>query len=133
MLDDPDLNLMEQTETQRKQTLGDFVKRLKRRVKLEPKFKDDLYRFLNMRNTFVHNLSEAPGWDMEAPEGRVVARKFMTELAVRSITITAIFTTLFSVSAKDEYGGDLFKEGQEIEWQIVGILEKHIGATARKV
>src|SRR5206468_917726 len=103
VLDNPDLRLMEQSEFQRKQTLGDFLKRLKRRVKIEPTLKEKLHQFLNMRNAFVHNHSEIPGWDLKTEEGRDVAWKFLVELAGTSLAITGLFTTLFSASAKDEY------------------------------
>jgi hypothetical protein len=133
VLDDPDLKLMEQTEFERKQTLGDFVKKLKRRVKMEPNFKDKIHRFLSLRNTFVHNLSEVPGWDLKTEEGREVATAFLVELGYVSCAITCLFITLFAVSAKDDYGADLYEEAEERERQIVEMLEKNFGTMARKL
>jgi hypothetical protein len=133
ILDRPDLMLTEQSEFERKQALGDFLKRLKRRVKVEYGLKERLFRFLEMRNTFVHNLSEVPGWDLNTEEGRKVARMFLAELAVTAIAITLLFTTLFSVSAKDEYGKDLFTQEEKREHEMIELMEKHFGATARKI
>jgi hypothetical protein len=73
ILDRPDLNLAEQSQVKQKQTLGDFLKRLKRRVKLEYGLKERLFKFLEMRNKFVHNLSEVPGCD-------ALTMKFVTPL-----------------------------------------------------
>ena len=47
--------------------------------------------------------------------------------------MTSLFITVFSVSAKDDYGKDLFEEHEEAERQIMEILEMHFGATARKL
>ena len=100
VLDRPDLKLMEQTEIERKQTLGDFIRRLKKRVKIERTLKDKLYCFLNLKNTFVHNLSEVPGWDLKTERGRKVAWTFLMELIFISQATTALFGTLYNVSAR---------------------------------
>lgn len=133
ILDRPDLNLAEQSEVKQKQTLGDFLKRLKGRVKLEYGLKERLFKFLAMRNTFVHSLSEVPGWDLETEEGRKVARMFIGELAFTALAITSLFTTLFSVSAKDDLGVDLFKEDEKQIRERVEVLEKYFGTQARKI
>src|SRR5690349_415907 len=54
VLDDETVKLEDQSEPERKQTLGDFLKRLKRRVRLPVRVKDELYTFLRMRNQLVH-------------------------------------------------------------------------------
>src|SRR5262249_5041310 len=64
VFDDPRLRLMEQTEVERKKTLGELLKRLRQTVKIKPFVRDRLYHFLEMRNTFIHNISEVPGWDL---------------------------------------------------------------------
>jgi hypothetical protein len=95
VLDHPDLKLMEQAESERLRTLGSFLRKLKRRVKLEPTLKDKLYHFLRMRNTLVHNLNEIPGWDgLGTEEGQQAALKFSVELAFASLNVTALFGEL---------------------------------------
>ena len=81
---------MEQTAYDRKRTLGDLVRELRSRVKIEPGFKDKLYHFLNMRNALVHNLDEVPGWDLDTKKGREFATKFLVELFTLSAEIAGV-------------------------------------------
>jgi len=67
-------------EATRKQTLGFFLTELRKRVELNKSFDKDLESFLSMRNTFVHRLSDVPGWDVETQAGLMAAHKFLTEL-----------------------------------------------------
>jgi hypothetical protein len=120
--------LMEQTEYERKRTLGDFLKELRRCARIEPKFNDKLWRFLKMRNTFVHNLSEVPGWNPTTEEGRKVATEFLAELLALALGVTGVSISLFTVSAREEFGEDLI-EGN----RLVSQLEEHFGSTARKI
>src|SRR6516164_2696970 len=73
VLDDEDVRLAEQSEPERKQTLGDFLKRLKKRVKLPVHFKEELYTFLRMRNQLVHEFDFKLGTD----EGRKASNLFI--------------------------------------------------------
>ena len=57
--------LMEQTESEQKRTLGKVLKELRKRATIERKFRNKLYRFWEMRNTFIHNLSGLPGLDLK--------------------------------------------------------------------
>jgi hypothetical protein len=120
--------LMELTEPERKKTLGDFLKELKTRTRLETAFKDKLYRFLKMRNTFIHNISELPGWDVKTDAGREKGIEFLAELLHLALTVTGVFTSLFAISARDELGEELF-EGN----RLVRLMEEHFGSTARKI
>ena len=97
VLDDPIVRLSEQNESARKQTLGDFLKKLKKRVKLDYDLKERLYDFLRMRNQFVHDLAEVPGWDLNTIEGRNTSQLFFTELTMEALYITALFTELHPV------------------------------------
>ncbi len=136
VLQDPTLTaakLLEQTEPERKRTLGDFLRGLKSRAKIEAKFKDKLYRFLRMRNTFVHNLSEVPGWNLRTKEGRKVATEFLIELTMLAFGVTGVFMSLFAVSTKEDFGKDLLREGSVEEKRLISILETHFGPTARKI
>lgn len=123
--------LMEQTEYERNRTLGAVLKELKSRARVKPKFKDKLYRFLKMRNTFVHNVNEAPGWNLSTDEGARVAAEFIVELLMLAFTVTGVFMCLFTVSAKEDLGEDLM-EGVEGR-QLIDLLEEHFGPTARKI
>jgi hypothetical protein len=133
VLDHPDLWLLEQSEFERKQTLGDFLKKLKRRVKVEPALKDGLYHFLKMRNTFIHDVAEVPGWDLASEQGRKIAMEFLVELAVASLAVTALFITTFHVGAKIDLGEDFSERAEESKRQIIEILEKQFGPLARKI
>ena len=133
ILDRPEQNLTEQSEVKQRQTLGDFLKRLKQRVKVEYGLKERLFKFLQMRNTFVHKLSEVPGLDLETEKGRAVARMFVGELCMTALFISMLFTTLFSVSAKDDLGADLFRDEDEQTQKMAAMLEKLLGEKARKI
>ena len=133
VLDRGDPKLFAQPENNQKQTLGDLLKRLKRQVRIEYDLKERLFEFLKMRNTFVHNLSEIPGWDLETKDGRMAAKLFLGELCFLALAISALFITLFVVSAKDEFGVDLHKDHPEDIRSRVALLEKHLGNKARKL
>src|SRR5262249_18436353 len=131
VLDDPELRLSEQSEPERKATLADFLKKLRRRVKLEPDFRESLYRFREMRNIFIHNLSEIPGWNILTADGRDIATKFLFELIFRSYAIAGVFMTLPAVSAKVDFNKDLFADADANERTLGEMLEKKFGSKAR--
>jgi hypothetical protein len=138
VLDNPNARLLEQSEPLRKQTLGDFLKKLKRRVNLPTQVKDKLYAFLKMRNQLVHDFSEIPGWNLRTEEGREAAELFLFELASAAISITGLCTAVFQVWARDEcdkeFFGEKFLEVQSEETrQIVKLFEKQFGKLARDI
>jgi hypothetical protein len=131
VLDDPTLTaarLMEQTERERKRTLGDFLKELRRRARIEHEFNQKLWRFLKMRNTFVHNLSEIPGCDLSTEKGREIVIKYLVELIALAVNVTGVFLSLFTVSAREEFG-EVLIEGNLLMSQV----EELFGPTARKI
>lgn len=69
--------LLEQAEKERTRTIGFFLRELRRRADIRPDFDQVLVEFLEKRNTFVHDLSEVPGWDLTSPEGCSVAKQFL--------------------------------------------------------
>ena len=79
-----------QKEVERKKTLGYFVAELKKRVDVHPRLEEVLSKFLTMRNTFVHNLSDGPGWDTDG-ESCTESIKFVNELIHLSETILKVF------------------------------------------
>ena len=133
VLDRPGLKLTEQSETKQWKTLGELLMKLKLHHKLEYGLKERLFKFLEMRNTLVHNISAVPGWNLSTEEGDNIAKAFLYELAGTAVTITMLFITLFSVSAKDEYGVDLFKEEEQSKRNMVEALEKVFGTKARTI
>jgi hypothetical protein len=61
ILDRPGSLFTNASEAKQKQTLGELLKRIKGRVKLEYGLKERLFQFVKMRNTFVHDVSAVPG------------------------------------------------------------------------
>ena len=49
-----------------------------------------------MRNTFVHNVDEVPGWSLDSDEGVAAAHSFLTELLRLNETVQAVFLGLLS-------------------------------------
>jgi hypothetical protein len=132
VLKDPTLTvdkLMGQTEQERNRTLGEFLWQLKKSVRLEPKFKEDLYRFLKLRNTFVHNLSEVPGgFKLTTEKGREGAMEFLAELLALAMLIAGVFVSVMKVSGRvkaDEASTDAKR--------LFSMMEEHFGPAARKI
>lgn len=72
-------SLQSRNREDRNRTIGFLVGKLRERVEVAPTFDERLRRFLEMRNTFVHNLDEVPGWTLETEQGREVAKRFLVE------------------------------------------------------
>lgn len=122
---------MEQTEYERKRTLGEFLKELKTWTNIEPKFKDSLYRFLKMRNIFVHNVDEVPGWNLDTQQGRKIANVFLRELCMLAAFVASVFLTLPAVRAKMDFGKEV--KGSAAHQRAMNLLEKHFGSVAREI
>jgi hypothetical protein len=86
-----------------------------------------------MRNQFVHDLSEVPGWDLKTAEGRIAAQLFVIKLTFAALSITALFTTVFRVWAKDNFDEEFFDEVEAKQTQLLTMFEKQFGGTARKI
>jgi hypothetical protein len=112
-----------------KPTLGYFLKELRTRVKLERTFKDKLYRFLKLRNIFIHNVKEVPGgWNLKTVEGRQVAFEFLVELILLAAALQSLFLTAATIASREEIGVDI-AEGN----QLVAMAERLLGPTARRL
>ena len=103
ILDRPPQSFANESENKRKQTLGELLMRLKRRVKLEHGLKENLFTFLEMRNTLIHDFSTTHGSDLRTEKGREKASLFLLELTHAALATTMLFGTLFSVASKDDY------------------------------
>jgi hypothetical protein len=49
-----------------------------------------------MRNTFVHNVDEVPGWSLNSDEGIAAAHSFLTELLRLNEIVQAVFLGIIS-------------------------------------
>ncbi len=129
VFDDETVRLSEQSEPERKQTLGDFVKKLKRRAKLPHHIKERFFDFLKMRNRFVHEFD----FDFQTEKGREQAEAFVNQLSFTAMAITLLLAAILQASAKDEYGVD-FSEGEADETQrVLKALENQFGPLAREI
>lgn len=119
-------SLTSDAEKEGTRSLGYFMRELRKRTRIDRAFNQKLYRFLKMRNTFVHNLSEVPGWNLDTEEGQEASARFLFELISLSLGITGVLASLLTISMREEFGEEL-AEGN----QILAFLEKSHGETAR--
>jgi hypothetical protein len=54
-------------------------------------------------------------------------------LTFASLAVTSLFTMVFHVSAKDDFGADLFEDKGERDRKMIEMLEQHFGARAREL
>ena len=80
-----------QEKEEREKTLGYFISQLRHRAAIHPSFDVLLKTFLEDRNRFIHALSEINGFDIDSPEGRDVANKFLSRLAFEAEKVTKYF------------------------------------------
>jgi hypothetical protein len=69
---------------------------LRRRVEIIPHFEGTLANYLGMRNTFVHNVDEIPGWSLSSDGGLDAAHSFLRELLRLDDIVQAVFLGLMS-------------------------------------
>jgi len=129
VLENESVKLLEQSEPERKQTLGDFLKKLKRRVKLPLHVKENLYTFLKMRNRLVHGFD----FELRTEHGSEAAKLFLLELSLRALGTTGLVTALFQVWARDEHDTEFFEVEDEHTRQIIKTFEKQFGSMAREI
>lgn len=133
VLKDPTLELSEQSEFKQKETLGVFLKKLERRVKLEPKIERRLYHFLRIRNKFIHNADEIPRWNLKTKAGREAAGLFMAELLQASMAISALMAMLSAEFLKEKLGPEWIGDETEEELALWKALERNFGPMARRM
>jgi hypothetical protein len=86
------LEVLERLEREKRaRTLGRLVKQMRDRVDINPVLEDLLDSFVEHRNQLTHRLDDVPGWDLETPEGREVACKFLLNLQDENQKIMEIF------------------------------------------
>jgi hypothetical protein len=131
VLKNPKLKLLEQTEAEQRRTLNDVLKELKTHVRLEHDFKERLYKFRSMRNTFVHNISEVPGANFRTAEGQQALLMFVAELLMLSSAISFTMVAAFSIAIRDELGEEIVPAHMVEEKELMVMLEKYFGKKAR--
>jgi hypothetical protein len=110
-------------------TLGYFIRQLRSRVKLERSFKNKLYRFLELRNIFVHDVKEiSGGWDLKTQSGRKRAYLFLGELLFIAGAAQAVFIAAVTISARDDFGADI-TDGNE----LIAMVEKAVQPFVRRM
>jgi hypothetical protein len=87
-----DLHALEARE--RKKTLGYFMAALRSRAKVEPGLDDALSRFLEDRNTFVHNIDGFAGWNLRSAEGCAACVQILDSIGTRTEFVMGVFTGL---------------------------------------
>jgi hypothetical protein len=82
-------------QKERNKTIGFLWNQLRKRVDLDDSFDNTLCRFLEMRNTLIHNLDEiSGGWSLDNEQGRDLARKFLSEFGRVMNTVVSVFLGL---------------------------------------
>jgi hypothetical protein len=80
----------------RNKTVGYLLHELRTRVEIHPHFEEVLTKFLGMRNTFVHNVQETPGWSLDSDQGISIAGAFVRELIRLNEIVQVVFLGLIS-------------------------------------
>jgi len=95
----PDLTwemLVNREQYLRTKTVGYLLYELRKRVEIILQFEDVLTQFLRMRNTFVHNVDEIPGWSLDGDEGIAAAHSFLRELLRLDEIVQSVFWGLIT-------------------------------------
>lgn len=91
----------------RKQTVGQIIQRMRARIEIDERFDEILSEFLENRNLLAHRLREAPGWDLDSPNGIAAANRFLRRMAALNSKIIGTFGGLARAWSR-ETGGPLF-------------------------
>lgn len=106
----------------RSRTLGELVKRLRRKVDVSEDLDQMLSDFLADRNTFVHRLEEVGRPRMSSEEGVRATGKFVTELYANARFITTVFADLIV-----RWADEMKITGTQIQALRDLISEEHVG------
>jgi hypothetical protein len=74
--------LQERTDSLRAKTVGYLLHELKMRVAIDDTFEEVLSKFLQVRNTIVHDVDEIPGWSFDNKVGISVAHSFLRRFSL---------------------------------------------------
>lgn len=126
------LQMMDGPRSSRRRSLGEFIKELRNRAKISRDFRETLYRFLEMRNTFVHDFYEVPDWSFKTDKGRAVAALFMIDLMMLSTAVSLVFVAISAISAREDLGEQLVEANSKTR-SMIDAIEEHFGPMARKI
>jgi hypothetical protein len=95
------LEKMEQeAKSGEKDTLGTFVKKLGKRIEVDPDFADVLGRFLKHRNDFVHNFIGMPGFGLATEQELNFGISFVSKLSGEAEHVRRVLKGLINVIGK---------------------------------
>ncbi|HXW73001.1 MAG TPA: hypothetical protein VEK34_16525 [Methylocella sp.] len=86
--------LESQRSGERKRTLGQFLRELRKRVDLDDRFDAILDEFLQKRNELIHRIDDIPGWSLDHEEGLRAARGFMDRVMQLNHVVLEVFSGL---------------------------------------
>lgn len=90
-------------ERHSKDTLGQLLKALRKRVDLHPTFDDQLDRFLQYRNVIAHRLHDVPGgFDLHSDEGRLRLKAFLLQYIEDGHIVSMVFLGVLRAWARQE-------------------------------
>lgn len=81
-------------KVERKKPLGYFLTALRERATINNDIDQLLTRYLDNRNSFVHNLKDVDGWSLKTEEGCMAANRFLSSLLSESKEVRLIFLGL---------------------------------------
>ncbi|TKV76739.1 hypothetical protein [Rhizobium sp. AU243] len=88
-------------ESYRKATLGRLVELMKKRVDLDEDFDQVLAAFVLDRNTLIHDLNRAGGFDRSSPESMQKISSFLSNLVENMNLVTRVFVSLLYEWSKE--------------------------------
>lgn len=133
VLENPEMKLLEQSDSNRKETLGIFLRKLKRRVNLPPRLKERLYEFLENRNRFIHDYSSIPGAKEKTAEGQEPAKLLVIDLMLTAVSITGLMVAVFQAWARDEHDTEFFEIEDQQTQQLIKMFKTTFGSLAREI
>lgn len=83
--------IMELDAKHRKQTLGSFIREMKKRAEFDASIEDTLDRFLENRNKLVHRFNEVPGHELSTPDEISAMSEFLDQFC-RDLMAVFLFT-----------------------------------------
>jgi len=86
--------LKNQEQSERKKTIGFFLKELRKHVSIHESFDKLLVDFLNNRNDFIHDLSRVQNFDLYSSDNAQEAKQFLYTLFGQTDKVVKVFSGL---------------------------------------
>jgi hypothetical protein len=106
-----------------KDTLGNFIKHLKKRVDIDENFDTFLSDYLFDRNKIIHRVQDIDGWDISTIAGREAASNFLVKFILKSEELVKILTGF--VFAWQEQKGFNVPTPEDSDWFFDDIKTKY--------